>query len=258
MKRALLFLFFVIFAGTTANAQFFKSKERIDNLEGFDQQKYSWGFYLVGNNFDYKVVLNPKYGMNGDKNAVFSKGSTGFGAGLIGRMRLDNSFDLRLEPALQFVDRELTFNTFDVVNQKYQFAPDETPILAPTDADKSRTVKSTYLDIPILLEYHGDRWFNSRPYFAGGLTWMLNLQSQSKSTDDNLQGLFRTTSSNFGWTAEMGMQFYFMRFKLTTGVRGVFVMNNELVKDNEGTPPYWAGAINQLNTRAVMLVLKFE
>ncbi|QCX54002.1 porin family protein [Elizabethkingia sp. JS20170427COW] len=260
MKNKILTSVLLAFLGGSTQAQLFNTRNRMDNLEGFDQQKFSWGFYLAANSFGYKMTPHPQYGLDGSKNAVTEKSSMNFGAGLIGRMRINDNFDLRIEPALQFVDRELQFNTFDKVNQNYDLINWEVGnlIIEPKDADKIRKVKSTYVDVPILLEYHGSRWYNSRPYAAAGLNWMTNLQSNEKVTDDNQLGIFRTTSSNFAWSAEMGMQFYFSRFKLTTGVRGTFIFNNELVKDNPGTPAYWAGAIDQLNSRAVMFVLKFE
>lgn len=248
-----------IFAASFFNAQLFRTKDRMDNLEGFDNQKFSYGFYLAANNFDYKLVLDSKFGMDGQKSLVQTKGAYSFGAGLIGKFRLNENFDLRFEPGLQFVEREVFFDT----QSNDQFAGG-TPANAPftpitlTDADKLRTVKSTYIDLPLLIEIHGDRWYNSRPYAAAGVNWMMNLQSNNKAADDNSQGLFRTTTSNFAWSAELGIQFYFSRFKLTPGFRGTFMMNDEMVSDNPSTPPYWSAAISSAKSRAFMFVLKFE
>lgn len=244
---------------TIAQAQLFRTKDRMDNLEGFDNQKFSYGFYLAANNFDYKLVLDPKFGMDGQKSLVQTKSAYSFGAGLIGKLRLNDNFDLRFEPGLQFVEREIFFDT----QSNDQFSAG-TPANLPftprtlTDADKLRTVKSTYVDLPLLIEVHGDRWYNSRPYAAAGVNWMMNLQSNAKAADDNSQGLFRTTSSNFAWSAEIGIQFYFSRFKLTPGFRGTFMMNNELVADNAETPLYWTAAMSSAKSRAFMFVLKFE
>lgn len=241
------------------DAQLFRNKDRMDNLEGFDNQKFSYGFYLAGNNFDYKLVLDPKFGMDGQRNLVQTKSSYSFGAGLIGKMRLNDNFDLRFEPGLQFVQREIFFDTQS--NSQYSVGTTAYPPFAPitlTDADQVRSVKSTYVDLPLLIEIHGDRWYNSRPYAAAGVNWMLNLQSNNKAADDNSQSLFRTTSSNFAWTAEIGIQFYFSRFKLTPGFKGTFMMNDELVSDNADTPPYWSAAMSSAKTRAFMFVLKFE
>ena len=109
-----------------------------------------------------------------------------------------------------------------------------------------------------MLEIHADRWYNSRPYAAAGLNYMVNLQSNSSAADDNQQRIFRSTTHNFAWSAEAGIQFYFSRFKLTPAFRGTFAFNNEIVADNAGTPPYWTAAISTMQTRAFMFVLKFE
>lgn len=226
----------------------FRNNDRADRLEWMDHKKYSWGFFLNVNNFDYKLVLDPQKGMNKLVNTVETKSSYGFGAGLIGKMRLNEYLDLRLEPGLQFVDRELTFNGASVLARQEQ----------DMEAFTKRKVKSTYIDVPLLLEFHGLRWYNSRPYIAGGVNWLVNIQSQQNSVNDNMQGTFRTITNNFAWSAELGIQFYFSRFKLTPAVRGTFVLNNELVADYPNTPPYWAGALSSINSRAVMFVLKFE
>lgn len=270
MKQRLIKILSIsaIILGSNLQAQtynnLFRTKDRQENREGMDLEKFSYGFYLAGNNFDYKMVLNPRYGMDGNRNLVESKSTYSFGAGLIGKMRLNYYLDLRIEPGLHFVQRDLTFNTFDKVNEAFPGGftlPDGsiTPnITAPTDVDQKRIVKSTYVDVPILLEIHGDRWYNSRPYAAVGVNYLMNLQSNETSEGDNSVNTFRTTTHNFGWSAELGIQFYFSRFKLTPAIRGTFFTNNELVQDKATTPPYWTPAISTMQTRAFMFVLKFE
>lgn len=241
-----------------ADAQF-RTRNRMDKLEDFDQQKFSWGFYLNGNLLDYRIVLNPRYGMFENQNLVTSKSSTSFGAGLIAKFRLNDYLDVRLEPGLQFAQRQLTFNT--QTNDIYQNGNPQNPAFVPialTENDRVRDIKSTLVDVPVLLELHGERWYNSRPYVAAGVNYIVNLQSNSDSEDDNLQQVFRSTTHNFAWSAEMGIQFYFNKFKLTPAIRGTFFMNNEMVADNASTPPYWSAAVSTLQTRAIMFVLKFE
>lgn len=248
MKRKFRVLALIITAlfSNSVDAQLFRTRDRMDNLVDFDNQKFSWGFFLAGNYFDYKIDLNPQNGLNNkNQNRVLSKGSASFGAGLIGKMRVNEYIDLRLEPSLQFVQRKLTFDIKDLY-----------PSAATTDLE--RDVKSTYVDVPLLVEFHGNRWYNSRPYVALGVNYLGNLQSNENSESDNQQQIFRTKTHNFGYTGEIGIQFYFSRFKLTPAVRGTFFLNNELVPDNPGTPPYWAGAMDHLSSRAFMFVLKFE
>lgn len=241
-----------------ANAQF-RTRNRMDKLEDFDEQKFSWGFYLNGNRLDYRIVLNPRYGSNNNQNLVTSKESYSFGAGLIAKWRLNDYLDVRLEPGLQFGQRQLTFNTQS--NDQYAAGTLTNDPFIPiplTEKDRVRDIKTTLVDVPVLLEFHGQRWYNSRPYVAAGVNYIVNLQSNSGSTDDNLQQVFRSTTHNFAWSAEMGIQFYFNKFKLTPAVRGTFIMNNEIVADNATTPPYWTAAMSTLQTRAIFFVLKFE
>lgn len=243
---------------TFADAQF-RTRNRMDKLEDFDQQKFSWGFFLNGNRLDYRIVLNPRYGMNANQNLVTSKESYSFGAGLITKFRLNDYLDVRVEPGLQFAQRQLIFNTQS--NDIYQNGNPQNPLFTPialTEKDRVREIKSTLVDVPVLLELHGERWYNSRPYVAAGVNYIVNLQSNSDSEDDNQQQVFRSTTHNFAWSAEMGIQFYFNKFKLTPAIRGTFFMNNEMVSDNATTPPYWSAAVSTLQTRAVMFVLKFE
>lgn len=243
---------------TFADAQF-RTRNRMDKLESFDQQKFSWGFYLNGAMYDYRLVLDPRYGMDVNHNLVTSKPSYGFGAGLIGKMRLNDHFDLRLEPGLQFIQRELRFETQS--NDQYSAYTLTNPPFTPkqlTEADKVRNIKATMLDIPAMIEVHGDRWYNTRAYAAAGVNYIMNLQSNANNSDDNLQGVFRSTTHNFAWSAEMGVQIYFNRFKLTPGFRGTFFLNNEMVSDDPATPPYWAKAISTAQSRAFMFILKFE
>ncbi|MDY6026443.1 porin family protein [Bergeyella zoohelcum] len=242
-----------------ATAQFFNINHRMDKLENFDHQKFSWGFFLNGSHYDYRLVLDPRYGMDGNKNLVTSTGGYGFGAGLIGRMRMNDYFDLRIEPGMQFAQRQLYFDTQknDIYSTGTLTNPAfETKTLA--EKDKIRNIRFTYLDIPILVEMHGNRWYNTRPYAAAGINYIMNLQSNSSSPDDNLQGTFRSTTHNFAWSAEMGIQIYFNRFKLTPGIRGTFFLNNEVVADKDATPPYWTKALSSGSSRAILFTLKFE
>ena len=205
MKKTLIKTFSLLFLGMFLFTQAqFRNRDRQDRRQEQDSYQYSYGFYLNLNQFDYKLVLDPKYGMEDKVNLVQTKPTYSFGAGLIGRMRLNDNFDLRIEPGLQFVERELTFNT----QSNDQYAADSNNPFTPktlTEADMVRRVKSTYVDIPIMLEIHADRWYNSRPYAAAGLNYMVNLQSNSSAADDNQQGIFRSTTHNFAWSAEVGI-----------------------------------------------------
>ena len=153
-QRFIKILSFAVLLSSNFHAQtfnnLFRTKDRPDNLEDFDLKKFSYGFYLAANNFDYKMVLSPVFGMDGNQNLVESKTAYSFGAGLIGKMRLNEYLDLRIEPGLHFVQRDLTFNTFDH-NSQYAggttYNLPFTPILEPGEEQIKKIVKSEIIDL---------------------------------------------------------------------------------------------------------------
>lgn len=251
-KLVIVLLLIVIHCGV--NAQF-RSRDVMERYTDFDDQEFSWGYYLAMNYFDLKIHPNKEGLEHTGRNLVDVDSKGGFTVGLIGKMKVHDYVDLRLEPAMHFTQRDLIFNNVQKIIDEEIANGLETTY---TEQDVKRNVKSTYLDFPLFLNFHGDRWYNSRPYVQAGLSWLINLQSNEKKEKDNTDQIFRMKTNNFSYQLEAGIELYFKRFKMTPSVRGIFFFNNELVADNPGTPPYWAGALKSIHTRAVVFSIKFE
>ncbi len=249
MKNKLLLL--ISFVGIYSFGQFRPNYDKQWNREFTDQKKYSFGFFIGTNVMSYKVV--PREYTN---NSIPDDGSTpegqvylaqenspGISVGLIGRMRVNDYIDLKTEPGIHISERTLYFRNVSLENT----------------TDLQRDVKATYVEIPILINFHGDRWFNTRPYIQGGFGYAMNLQSNQDKVDDNLAGIFRTTKNNFNWQAEIGVDIYFKKFKMTPAIKGVFFFNNEIVRDDdEVNNPQYTGTLYELKSRGVFFSLKFE
>lgn len=233
MKRILALL---ILISTAAHAQFGKSmfaKDPIINLENFDKQRVYWGYFLGFSNFDYKV----DYKIPGqDINVV---GNTGFNVGLVGALRLQEYIELRFEPGLYYASRTLTYQGFT------------------NELDALREVKSTYIDFPLLLKFSSLRTGNVRPYLVGGVSTTLNLSSNAKSKDDNSEQRFRVKTWTQNYTFGFGIDLYFEYFKFSPSIRGVFGMNDELIRDDDPNSP-WTGNIEAFKTRAVLINFTFH
>jgi hypothetical protein len=233
MKK--LFALFLLIS-LQAQAQLGKSlftKDPIINLENFDKQKVYWGYFLGFSSFDYKT----DYKIPGHDIDV--KGHTGFNVGLVGSLRLHEYIELRLEPGLYYASRTLTYSGFT------------------SDRDAIREVKATYIDFPLLLKFSSMRTGNVRPYLVGGVSTTLNLSSNSKSLDDNLQQKFRVKPWTKNYTFGFGVDLYFEYFKFSPSIRGVFGFNDELIRDNDPNSP-WTGNIESLKTRAVLINFTFH
>lgn len=256
MKKTISFL--AIFAVLLAQAQWKPNFDKEDKNSIEDQKRFSYGYFLGLNYFDFKIHPD-ELGTNEQGGfTIESEGKMGFSAGLMGKMKLNNYFDVYVQPGVHFTERTLRFNHIQE-DEFYPFPETPTePAYQATEQDKERQVKSSYIDIPLFLQLHGDRWFNTRPYIQGGIGYALNLQSNESSEDDNEDGVFRMKTHGFNWQVEGGVSIYFRRFKLTPSVKGIFFLNNELVPDDPETLPIWAGSMKSLHSRAVMFSLKFE
>jgi len=241
---------------TLVSAQFRPNSDREWNRTEQDEKKFSFGYFLGANLMSYKV--SPKAQNNNLPDAISGddgvnehgllylgqENSPGFSVGLIGKLKLNDNFAMKTEPGVHFGQRTLIFKNLESFN-------------TIDDAILKREVKSTYIEIPLLLNISGDRWYNTKPYIQGGFGYALNLQSNEDKEDDNAVGVFRTNTHNFNWQAELGIEIYFKRFKLTPALKGMFFFNNELVPDDNTTIGY-ANTLNSLQTRAVVFSLKFE
>ena len=232
-KIFILFLFISIHTKAQLGKSLF-TKDPIINLENFDKQKVYWGYYLGFSNFDFKTEFKTNTGA-----AIDVKGQSGFNVGLVGVLRLQEYIELRFEPGLYYAGRTLTYSQFS------------------NDRDGVREVKATYIDFPILLKFSSLRTGNVRPYLVGGLSATLNLSSNSKSKDDNLQQKFRVKPWTQNYQLGFGVDFYFEYFKFSPSIRGVFGLKNELIPDDDPNSP-WTGNIQSLKTRAVLINFTFH
>lgn len=233
MKKILLVLslFFIV---QSAEAQFF-SKERILNNENFDKARWSWGYFLGFNNYDFKFEYINETG----EPDIEVQTSAGFNVGLIGNLRLHDYFDLRLEPGLYYTERNLIYPGFE------------------EERDYLREVKSTYIHVPLLLKVSTKRLNNIKPFIIGGVSTSINLTSNETNPEDNSVARFRMTTNTYYYELGFGIDFYLFYFKFTPSIRGVFALSDELIRDNDPNSPYTSN-INKLMSRGVFINFTFQ
>jgi hypothetical protein len=236
--KNLLFILAFLCAAPSASAQLF-SKEKILNNENYDKKLLTWGYYLGFNsydfNFDYKA----------DNVDVFVERNVGFNVGLIGNLRLNDFFSLRLEPGLIINQRNLIFHSSGFEGLEFN------------EADLLREVKSTYIHIPLLLKVSTKRVNNLKPFIVAGLSTAINLSSNEKNPDDNSEGQFRTKTNMLFYELGIGVDIYLYWFKFSPSIRGVFALNDELIRDENPNSP-WTGNIATMKTRGVFINFTFQ
>jgi len=235
MKKLFFIVGFLVFA-QSAQAQLF-SKERLANIETFDQRFLSWGYFLGFNSYDFKFEYNNQ---NSDDNTdVLVDTQGGFNVGLVGDLRINRYMNLRLEPGLYFTQRNLTFPNFD------------------EERDALRNVKSTYIHVPLLLKFSTKRLNNFKPFIVAGISRSINLSSNQDNPEDNEEGQFRMTKGTNYFELGFGVDFYLFYFKFTPSIRGVFATSNELIADDNPNSP-WTSNIADLETRGIFVNFTFQ
>jgi len=216
-----------------ANAQLF-GKDPIINIQNEDKAFLNWGYYLGFNRYDFQFEYKNDVGED-----ILVEQTYGFNVGLIGEMRINTFLDLRFEPGLLYSQRNLGFPGFT------------------NEQDAIREVRSTYIRFPLLLKVSTKRYNNIKPFVVVGAYTAINLGAKEDSLEDNSSGEFRMVKDVYGYELGFGIDIYTEYFKFTPSIRGVFALNDELVRDEDPNSP-WTGNIEGMRTRGIFINFTFE
>lgn len=235
-KIIVLILLSIAVKGNAQNSKGIFSKDPIINLENWQKKKLYFGFFLGFNSYDFKI----DYKTVGPDIQVDKSG--GFNVGLVTNFRLQEYLDLRIEPGLYYSGRTLHY-------------PSNSAFDSPSDA--IREVSSTYVNFPLLLKFSALRTGNIRPYLLGGLSANLNLSSNSKSLDDNLEERFRVKTWTTNYEIGFGIDIFSEYFIFSPSIRGQFGISDELIRDKDPNSP-WTGNIESMKSRGFLINFTFH
>ena len=238
MKKLITFLLLLITC-TSADAQGLFGKNPYKNQQNWDKQPVHWGYFLGFNSYNFKYDYSASFFDKHGSNQILVKSSTGFNVGLVGNLRVMEYLDLRFEPGLYYSKRTLFYP--HVINPNRQ----------------TKEVNSTYIHFPLLLKFSALRTGNIRPYLLAGVSESLNLSSRHNSKEDNYAGTFRMKKWTANYELGLGIDLYFEHFKFSPSIRGVFVLQDELIRDNR-VDSQFTGDIESLKTRGVFVNFTFH
>ncbi len=169
------------------------------------------------------------------------KRTVGFNVGVLANFRLNDYLDLRFEPGVVFARRDLGFRDPSFTEES-QFL---------------REVNTTNVHLPLLLKVSTKRLNNWKPFIVGGVSYSHNLSSNEENPDDNSAGQFRQKTGVLNYEMGLGIDFYLYYFKFTPSIRGVFAINDELIRDANPDSSY-TGNVDSMLTRGVFLNFTFQ
>jgi len=234
----------------------FAQKQKVNYLTTFDEKRLHFGFTLGMNYLDFGVTNynplseNPDYIVN-KTDPIYINGEThvrsdvqtlvpGFTVGIVSSLRLSEDLDLRFLPGMSFGERKLVYNV--PILDSYSTTP--LPYYS---------IKSTFLDFPLLIKYKARRINNDRPYVIFGGAFRQDISKTAKEDLVKLKGP--------GFYAEVGggWDHYFPFFRFSVEGKFSFGLNNQL-----GPTPailqaqYFSQSIKNLRSTVFTLSFHFE
>jgi hypothetical protein len=205
-----------------------------------DERALHFGFFIGGNIFDFGV--QPSFQeINGEKFAVADATlKPGFTVGLVSDFRLGNYWNVRINPLLQFAERELTYKSLI------------------TNEVSKQSILSVPIGLPVYLKYSSERYGNYRPYLIGGVGIYYDL-----ARDREKPVLLRPI--DFYIEFGVGCDIYFSFFKLAPELKFALGFNDMLTPFNERTAGFigdqdrkYTDALTRLTSRMLTLAFNFE
>lgn len=255
MKRT-LYLFCLLMIGLHSMAQ----RQVVKNLTTFDDKRLHFGFSLGLHTLDFGIQHYNVIGDNPnfDKNDIETIGgqtitadrkirgdvatlTPGFTVGIVTNLRLTESLDLRFLPGMSFGERKLTYNI---------------PIEDNVNQDNNKefySIKSTFLDFPLLLKYKSHRMNNQRPYLIGGAAYRIDISKTGQEDLVRLKPFSASLEAGMGW--DMYLQF----FRLSTELKFSFGLDNILDNGPKSTQSQvYTNAFSRLTSDMFILSFHFE
>ena len=165
---------------------------------------------------------------------------TGFNVGVLGELRLNTNFQLRIAPAMYFGTRHISFynHTDELTIQEVQ------------------TMKTAYISSAVDLIFAAPRFNNHRPYVMAGINPMINLSGK----DNDYLKLKR-----YDVFAELGIgcDFYLPFFKLRPELKFLYSLTNSLDTDHVNHLKnremiMYTNSVSKARTKIIALTFYFE
>lgn len=253
MKKIFLYILFIFFVTNV-----FAQKQKVKYLTTFDDKLIHFGFTLGVNTLDFNIVNFNPVGQNpdfvatnwqldpvqiGDSSLVRSDVAElvpGFTVSIVSSLRLTEDLSLRFLPGMSFGERRLTYNI--PVNDINAYV-----------ASDYYSIKSTFLDFPVLVKYAARRINNDRPYVVFGSAYRVDISRTAK------EDLVKLKSNGLYAEVGAGWDHYYPFFRFSVEAKFSFGLNDQLGDVPSSTQrQYYAQSIKSMRSNIFTLSFHFE
>jgi hypothetical protein len=251
---SVLFLFLFVFTDYQSHGQI----NGVPNLQKYDYAPYHFGFTLAANQMFFTVkpihnmqntwfytqsIPEPPIVDSARVRSLEAQETSGFTIGIVTNLRVGEFLDLRFLPDLAFGERELV----------YEIEQSEDGVFSLLERRKK--IYSTFVEFPLNLKYKALRLQNNRAYVLGGIKYTLDLASEAKKNQDEVDDKHVKINKN-DLMAELGVgfDFYTTYFKFGIEIKMSYGFNDVLVREEN----IYTASIDKLYSKLFQFSFTFE
>ena len=224
MKKALPYLLALLCIPLSLFGQ-----TRPSHLGSFDNQKLHWGIQVGYTMSKFDLRYSEDETLRKTILGVTSYYSPGFHIHVIGDLRLNDNFNLRLLPGITLISRDMSYSwseEYTSTHWKY---------------DLKRNVESVYAELPFQVKFRAKRYTN----FCAALF---------KNKNNNEESIIRLNPVDLRYTAGVGFDFFLRYVKFAIELKMSLGFVDLKVMDDD----YYTQSTNNLLSRTFMLSFTFE
>src|SRR5215831_7012085 len=211
IKRAGSFLFFGFIFIFICQTSFSQRNYTDYNLWDHDSKPYYFGITIGANSARFQTYLHPRFLADDSVYVAEPLNSGGFSLGLSATGRLNDRFQLRFNPQLIFMERDIFYKL------KY---PDLDGF-----TDVTKKVESILFSFPLQVKFQSDRIGNFRVYMMTGVKADIDLASNARAK--RAEDLVKIDKYDYGFELGLGFNFFFESFifspeiKISNGIPNI-------------------------------------
>lgn len=167
--------------------------QRVLYRQDHDDLPYYFGLTLSYNSSNLHQTKSSQFLASDSIKVVEPGASGGFALGLLGTMRIDEHFQIRINPQLIIGGSKYLSYTLGTTK------PGE-------GTNQQQVLPSNIVSFPLQFKFNSDRIGNFRSYMMAGLKYDIDLASNS--TARNAEDVIKLKKGDFGYEAGIGFNFY--------------------------------------------------
>ena len=221
----------------SSSAQYYQRVEL--NRPDQDVKPYYFGISLGVNLARFHMHLHPRFLQYDSVLVAEPVNSGGLALGFQATARLSNRFQLRFNPQLMFIERNIFYKL------KY---PD-----LEGNLETTKKVESIIISFPIQIKFQSDRIGNFRVYTLAGIKSDIDMASNARAS--RAEDLVKIEKYDWGPEFGLGFNFYFPSFifspeiKISNGMRNLHARDVDLQFSN---------VIDKIQSRMIVFTIYLE